>query len=140
MEDKDFIVVSLYDKNGDVIIMPAEAWHMGGDPHPYTLTIILNKITTNIKNIEAKNEFVLNIANDYHKLSTKNYTESMDEYTFEDLLNSGFTVKTGERVDAPIINEFPIRFECKLLKIKENETKYVIIGKIRRRSVNIVNI
>lgn len=139
MQDDDFLAISIYDNNGNVRIMPAKEWSMGSGSYTHALTIILNKKTTDIELIKTKEEFVLNIANNYHKISTKNYTGDMDKYTFNDLLNSDFTVINGERVNAPIVNEFPIRFECKLLEIKENEETYVIISKIKNRNINIVN-
>lgn len=134
MQDNDFLAISIYDNNGNVRIMPAEEWRMGSGSYIHALTIILNKESTDIELIKTKEEFVLNIANNYHK-----YMGDMDKYTFNNLLNSDFTVINGEKVNAPIINEFPIRFECKLLEIKEKEETYVIIGKIKNRNINIVN-
>ena len=41
--------------------------------------------------------------------------------------NSGLTATKSEKIDAPIINEFPICMECELL---EEEVNWGIVGKV----------
>ena len=47
--------------------------------------------------------------------------------------NSNLTTTKSENVDAPIINEFPICMECKLL---EDESDWGIVGKVVSVSVD----
>ena len=44
--------------------------------------------------------------------------------------NSGLTASKSEMVDAPIINEFPLCLECRLIEYQDNEYGCGVIGKV----------
>ena len=77
------------------------------------------------------------ISDDYFPLTTKNYKGNLKYYTIEDLKKSKFTVRKAKYINAPIINELSICFECKLKEIYENENEYIVIVKALRRGANI---
>ena len=43
---------------------------------------------------------------------------------------TGFTARKSNRVNAPIIEEFPIVMECELAEIVETEHLHAVVGKI----------
>ena len=48
---------------------------------------------------------------------------------------TGMTAVKSSRVDAPIIEEYPITLECKVIKIQNDELGFRVIGEI----VNVIH-
>ena len=44
--------------------------------------------------------------------------------------NSGLTCTKSEKVDAPIINEFPICLECEFIEYQDDEYGCGVVGKV----------
>ena len=44
----------------------------------------------------------------------------------------GFTITPSPNVDAPIINEYPLTLECKLIRIEDG----IVVGKVINQSAN----
>ena len=124
------LMIGTYNEDESVDVMNA-AWGMMLDRDE----IILNLTETHktVKNIKQRKAFTVSIANaknvvaaDYLGIESGNNTPNKFE-------KSGLTSEKSEKVDAPIINEFPICMECEL--IEANET-FGIVGKILRVSAN----
>lgn len=49
---------------------------------------------------------------------------------------SGLSASKAEQVDAPIVNEFPIVFECELVEYQDDEYGMGVIGKVVRTAVD----
>lgn len=124
------LMIGTYDEEGNANVMNI-AW--GGQCGPKHIAIniglpeVEKKTLTNIKN---KKEFTVSYAtkdtieiSDYFGLFSGNVVDKIEE--------AGVTVTKAENVDAPIIEEYPLTVECKVLDIIEVEFgEMKIIGEI----------
>ena len=121
------LMVAAYDEHGRVNVMNA-AWGMICDMDKIALFIGEgHKTTQNILNTKA---FTVSIADrdhmdvaDYFGIATGNKTPDKFERT-------GYHAVRSSRVNAPVIDEFPVAMECELAEVVETETIYCIVGRI----------
>ena len=121
------LIVAAYDRDGKVNAMNA-AWGMICDLDKIALFISEGHRTT--KNILESKAFTVAIADkahmdvaDYLGIASGNNTPDKFERT-------GYTAVKSQRVNAPIIDEFPVTMECELAEVVSTETMYCIVGKI----------
>ena len=114
------LIIATYDKSGKADAMNA-AWGGMYDDNMIGICLGAHKTTENIKESRA---FTISfgdvrtvVASDYVGIVSAN-----DEP--EKMKKAGFTTVKSERVNAPIIEQFPVTLECKLVKI--NEDGYVV--------------
>ena len=121
------LMVAAYDEHGRVNVMNA-AWGMICDMDKIALFISEGHKTT--QNILKSKAFTVSIADcdhmdvaDYFGIATGNKTPDKFERT-------GYHAVRSNRVNAPVIDEFPVAMECELAEVVETETMYCIVGKI----------
>ena len=121
------LMVAAYDEHGCVNVMNA-AWGMICDMDKIALFIGEGHKTT--QNILKTKAFTVSIADrdhmdvaDYFGIATGNKTPDKFERT-------GYHAVRSSRVNAPVIDEFPMAMECELAEVVETETMYCIVGKI----------
>ena len=121
------LMVAAYDESGRVNVMNA-AWGMICDMDKIALFIGKDHKTT--KNILATKAFTVSIADrdhmdvaDYFGIATGNKTPDKFERT-------GYHATRSSRVNAPIVDEFPLVMECELAEIVQNDHLFAVIGKI----------
>ena len=126
------LMIATYDENGVVDVMNA-AWGMICDYDKISLT--LSESHKTVKNIKKSKAFTVSLADkkniaaaDYFGIASGNDTPDKFERT-------GMTAIKSERVNAPIIDEFPVTMECELAEIVSTDNVYSIIGKIVNVSV-----
>lgn len=109
-------MVGTYDENETPDVMNA-AWAAQCGPKHVTVNFALNRQT--LKNIKDNEEFTVSYA-------TKDTLEAADFFGLvsaskdaDKVKRTGLTVSKAENVNAPIIEEFPITLECKLLDCQE---------------------
>lgn len=121
------LMVSAYDENGVVNVMNA-AWGMICDMDKIALFIDdEHKTTQNIRKVKA---FTVSIADkdhmdvaDFFGIATGNKMLNKFEYI-------GYHAKKSNKVNAPIIEEFPVCMECELAEIVDTENMFAVVGKI----------
>ena len=121
------LMVAAYDENGKVNVMNA-AWGMICDMDKIALFIGEDHKTT--KNILATKAFSVSIADrehmdvaDYFGIATGNKTPDKFERT-------GYHATRSSRVNAPVIDEFPLVMECELAEEVNTEHMHCIVGRI----------
>ncbi len=118
-----FIVAS-YDKNGVPCCMNA-AW--GGIYDTNQIMVCLADDHKTTKNIIESGAFTVSIADAKHVLEA-DYVGIVSGNKVADKMNkAGLTTVKSNFVNAPVINEFPMTVECKLLKFNEDG---ICIGEI----------
>ena len=121
------LMIATYDENGVVDVMNA-AWGTICDSDK----ILLNLTETHktVKNIKLCKAFTVSLA-DVKTIKEADFFGIASGNTMGDKFErTGMTATKSERVNAPIVEEFPITMECELLEIVETENIYSIIGKI----------
>ncbi|MBQ7420778.1 MAG: flavin reductase family protein [Prevotella sp.] len=111
------IMIATYDADENPDVMMA-AW--GGQCGPKHICFNLSAHKTT-ENIRLKQAFTVSFASkdnvkesDYFGLVSAN--DVSDKVT-----KAGFTVTKSPNVDAPIVNEYPLTLECKVVEIQEHE-------------------
>ena len=121
------LMVAAYDEGGRVNVMNA-AWGMICDMDKIALFIGKDHKTT--KNILATKAFTVSIADrdhmdvaDYFGIATGNKTPDKFE-------RSGYHATRSSRINAPIVEEFPLVMECELAEEVNTENMHCIVGRI----------
>ena len=127
------IMISTWDENQNPDVMMA-AW--GGQCGPKHITFELSKHKTT-DNIRLKKAFTISFA-------TKNDIVQSDYFGIvsgndvpDKVVKTGFTVTPSPNVDAPIINEYKLTLECKVVTFDEDENGGArVIGEIVNMSAD----
>lgn len=121
------LMVATYDENDVVDVMNA-GW--GGACAMDEVEIHLSKNHKTSKNILLKKSFTISIADAVHAKEADYFGIVSGNKVGDKFQRSGLTAVKSKNVDAPVIDEFPVTLECKLLDIVESETSLHIKGKI----------
>lgn len=121
------LMIAAYDKNGTVQIMNA-AWGMTCESDKIALFIDADHATT--KAINQSKAFTVSLADkaqmdvaDYFGIATGN--KMPDKFA-----KSGYHAEKSQKVNAPVIQEFPVTLECELAEITNTENVHAVVGKI----------
>lgn len=121
------LMVAAYDENGKVNVMNC-AWGQVCDMDKIILFLAHDRKT--LANMKVSGAFSVSLADaehvteaDYFGLVSGNKVEDKFERT-------GLHVERSDKVNAPIIEEFPVVMECELVEIVETENVFGIVGKI----------
>jgi flavin reductase (DIM6/NTAB) family NADH-FMN oxidoreductase RutF len=126
------LMIGTYDENGKVDVMNA-AWGQVCDNDRIILSLTESHKT--VKNIKLNKAFTVALADrahvevaDYFGIVSGNNAEDKFERT-------GYHAVKSEKVNAPIIEEFPIVMECELAEIIDTDSIYGVVGKILNTKV-----
>ena len=124
------LMIGTYDEEGNANVMNI-AWGGQCGPKHIAINIGLPEVEKKtLKNIKAKKEFTVSYAtkdtmaiSDYFGLFSGNNINKIEE--------AEVTVLKAENVDAPLIAEYPLTAECKVLEMNETDIGEMhIIGEI----------
>ncbi|MBQ7898192.1 MAG: flavin reductase family protein [Clostridia bacterium] len=117
-------IVAAYDKNGIPCCMNA-AW--GGTYDTNQIMVCLADDHKTTKNIIESGAFTVSIADAKH-VTEADFVGIVSGNKAPDKMDkAGLTTYKSEFVNAPVINEFPMTLECRLLKFNEDG---ICIGEI----------
>ena len=118
------LMIATYNEDGSIDVMNA-AWGTMFERDQ----VILNLTETHktVQNIRKRKAFTVSIADCKHVKEADYFGMISGNNTKDKFEKSGLTATKSENVDAPIINEFPICMECRLL---EEESNWGIVGQI----------
>ena len=121
------LMVATYNEDGSVDVMNA-AWGTMLSRNQ----VILNLTETHktVKNIKERKAFTVSIADSKHVVEADYFGVVSGNNTPNKFENSGLTAAKSEKVDAPIINEFPICLECEFIEYQDDEYGAGVIGKV----------
>ena len=121
------LMVATYNEDGSVDVMNA-AWGTMLSRNQ----VILNLTETHktVKNIKERKAFTVSIADSKHVVEADYFGVVSGNNTPNKFENSGLTATKSEKVDAPIINEFPICLECEFIEYQDDEYGAGVIGKV----------
>lgn len=121
-------MIATYNKDGSVNLMNM-AW--GGICDDDKVALNLSESHLTCQNLKKRKAFTLSVAtketiteSDYVGIVSGN----KDPHKFE---KTGLSAYKSTRVDAPVINEYPVTLECEVFRIqKDEELGFRVIGKI----------
>ena len=121
------LMIATYDENGTVDVMNM-AWGGICDENKVALNISEGHKTA--KNIKAKGAFTISIA-DIENLAEADFLGMASGNKMPDKFErSGLHAVKSENVDAPVVEEFPVTLECKVLQIQTDDEGFRVVGEI----------
>ncbi len=124
------LMIATYDENGKVDVMNA-AWGMICGMDKIALCISEPHKTT--KNIRKLGAFTVALADAAHVKEADYFGIASGNNTDDKFERTGLTAVKSDKVNAPVIEEFPVTMECELAEIVTTENFHSVIG-------NIVNV
>ena len=121
------LIVAAYDENGKVNAMNA-AWGMIYNSDRIALFIDEDHKTT--QNILKTRAFTVSLADRAHMDAADFFGIATGNKMADKFERTGYHAAKSERVNAPIIEEFPVVMECELAEVSQTESFYAIVGKI----------
>ena len=127
------LMIATYDENGKVDVMNA-AWGMICEPDKIFLS--LSESHKTVKNLKITKAFTVSLADAEH-VKEADFFGIASGNTMEDKFErSGLTASKSEKVNAPVIEEFPVTMECELAETVETDNVHAVIGKIVRATAD----
>ena len=121
------LVIAAYDENGTVQCMNA-AWGQICDTDKIALFLDPDHATT--KAIVARKAFTVALADRAHMAEADYVGIVSGNQVADKFARSGLTAAKSARVDAPVIEQFPVAMECTLAEVAETKTLYALVGTI----------
>ena len=126
-------MIATYDENDNPDVMMV-AYGGQCDYNKVVLYLSAHKTTDNLR---LRRAFTLSFA-DVRTIDSSDFCGIVSAYRFPDKIKqAGFTTIPSPNVDAPIINEYPIALECRVIELrlcKDGHTR--IIGEVVNMSVD----
>ena len=121
------LMIAAYDEAGNVNVMNA-AWGMTCDMDKIALFIDEDHKTT--KNIRQSKAFTVALADRAHMAEADFFGIATGNKMPDKFARTGFHAAKSTRVNAPIIEEFPLVMECELAEVVETENLHAVVGKV----------
>lgn len=121
------LMVATYNEDGSVNVMNA-AW--GTMQARDTVALNLTESHKTVKNIKARGAFTVGIADAAHVVEADYFGVESGNRAADKFARSGLTASRAEKVDAPVINEFPLCLECEFVEYQDGEYGCGVIGKV----------
>lgn len=121
------LMIATYNEDGSIDVMNA-AW--GTMLSRNQVILNLKETHKTVKNIKQRKAFTVSIADSKHVVEADYFGVVSGNNTPNKFENSGLTATKSENVYAPIINEFPICFECEFIEYQGDEYGCGVIGKV----------
>lgn len=121
------VMIATYDENEKVDVMNM-AW--GGICANNMVALNIREIRKTVKNMKLTNAFTLAIA-DVEHVAEADYFGIVSGNTVEDKFEkTGLHAIKSEKVNAPIIEEFPVTLECEVVAFEKTVYGHRVLGKI----------
>ncbi|MBQ4381418.1 MAG: flavin reductase family protein [Oscillospiraceae bacterium] len=117
------LMIATYDEDGTVDVMNA-AWGQICDSD--MITLALTETHKTVKNLKKAGAFTVSLADAGHIEAADFFGIASGNKMADKFERSGLTAVRSTRVNAPVIEEFPVTLECELVECG----KYGVIGKI----------
>ena len=125
------LMIATYGENDKVDVMNM-AWGGICDNNMVDLNITESHKTA--KNIKERKAFTFSVADIPHLEESDYFGTASANRVKDKLEKSGMNAVKSERVDAPIIEEYPITLECKVAELQHESYGFRVLGEI----VNVV--
>ena len=121
------LMIATYCEDGSVDVMNM-AWGGICDNNKVALNITESHKTS--QNIKERGAFTISVADILHLAESDFFGTASGNRMKDKFERSGMHAVKSERVDAPIIEEYPITLECKVDKIQKDEDGFRVVGEI----------
>lgn len=124
------LMIATYDEEGKVDVMNA-AW--GNICAPDKIALFISEPHKTTKNIRALKAFTVSLADTAHLDEADYFGIASGNNTPDKFERTGMTARKSDKVNAPVIEDFPLVMECELAEIVQTDNLHAVVG-------NIVNV
>ncbi len=121
------LMIATYCEDGKVDVMNM-AW--GGICAENMVSMNLDEGHKTASNLKNKKAFTLSVSDIPHIKEADFFGIASGNTMADKFERSGLTAVKSEKVDAPIITEFPLTLECKVVQIKNEIFGFHVVGEI----------
>lgn len=121
------LMIATYGEGGEVDVMNM-AW--GGICAENMVSLNIDENHKTSKNIKKRGAFTLSIADIPHMEAADFFGIATGNNMPDKFERSGLTAVKSKKVDAPIVQEFPLTLECKVIEDKREVYGHHVIGEI----------
>ena len=121
------LMIATYGDDGTVDVMNM-AW--GGICAENMVSLNIDTDHKTAKNIKKRGAFTLSIADVPHIQAADFFGIASGNKMEDKFARSGLTAVKSEKVDAPVVQEFPLTLECKVLEDKMEVYGHHVLGEI----------
>lgn len=121
------LMIATYGDDGTVDVMNM-AW--GGICAENMVSLNIDADHKTAKNIKKRGAFTLSIADIPHIQAADFFGIASGNKTEDKFARSGLTAVKSEKVDAPVVQEFPLTLECKVVEDKMEVYGHHVLGEI----------
>ncbi len=122
------LIIGTYGSDGRPNIMNA-AWGGIASSKPPHITVSLREANLSFHNIKHTGAFTVNIPSEKY-LKLADYVGMVSGRDCDKFLETHLTPEKSQRVNAPIVKEFPYALECKLVRQVEIGSHTMFVGEI----------
>ena len=121
------LMISTYGEDGKVDVMNM-AW--GGICASNMVSLTIGEDHKTSENIKKRGAFTLSIADIPHIEAADFFGIASGNSMADKFERTGLTAVKSEKVDAPVVEEFPLTLECKVVETKNERYGFHVIGEI----------
>ena len=121
------LMIATYGDDGKVDVMNM-AW--GGVCAENMVALNIDEDHKTTQNILKSKAFTVSLADRAHMDAADFFGIATGNKMADKFERTGYHAAKSERVNAPIIEEFPVVMECELAEVSQTESFYAIVGKI----------
>lgn len=121
------LMIATYNDDGSVNVMNA-AWGTMVDSSVVALN--LTETHKTVQNIKKRRAFTVSIADADHVVEADYFGIASGKTVNDKLAKANMTYVKSNKVDAPIINEFPVCMECEFIEFQGDTYGLGVIGKV----------
>lgn len=121
------LMVATYGKDNKVDVMNM-AW--GGICANNMVALNITETHKTAQNIKEQNAFTLSIADINHLAEADFFGIASGNKMTDKFERSGLHAIKSNKVNAPIIEEFPVTLECKVIEIQKGKSGFRVLGEI----------
>lgn len=121
------LMISTYNEDGSVDVMNM-AW--GGICAENMVSLNIGEDHKTSANIKARKAFTLSIADTAHIEAADFFGIATGNKMKDKFERSGLTAVKSEKVDAPIVTEFPVTLECRVSECRNETYGFHVLGEI----------
>lgn len=123
-------IVGTYNEDGSANAMNA-AWGGICASEPPAIMVAVRKSRKTYENILKTKAFTINFPNE-DLLEVSDYLGMISGKNENKIERAGLEIVKGEEVNAPILSDYPVSLECKLIEKLEVGSHMLFIGEIKR--------
>lgn len=121
------LMIATFNDDGTVDVMNM-AW--GGICASNMVSLNIGEAHKTSANIKKRKAFTISVPDIAHIQAADFFGIASGNKMADKFERSGLTYVHSEKVDAPVINEFPVALECKAVEIREESYGFHVIGEI----------